>query len=788
MENNNSSRYIPQQPEGIDLKQLGAMFIRNWYWFAILAVVGLGLGLVTASYSKQEFKISSTILIKSDGTENTLATLFQDLGLKNKKANVQNQIGILKSYSLNLKTLENLNWSQSWYEQSLFKKTDLYQREPFALNIPETAFQTKNIPVYVTPISASAYEIEVDKQIEENGVKKSLKFNAEGKFGVPFKNDYFEFTLQPVKEFPFQIGQQYILEFNDLSKLALQYQELLEVTMSNEESDIIYVSLESTEPARAVNYLNELGDVFIEFGLSGKNRIANNTVNFIENQIAGVTESLQSAGQNFTDYRSKNRIVDLGQEGGIVIEKLEEIEQQEALSKMKLEYYQNLKRYLNEGNQMQDLIAPSVVGVTDPALNSLVLNLSDLYSQREVLSYTVQDKNPNLLALDKEINYTKKVLEENMSNLLNNSKIELKNLQQQKQRINYQLSALPKTEQNLINMKRSFDLNNDLYTFLLQRRAEAGIAKAANDPDAQILDPARIDTALEIGPEKAQITLIGLALGLGFPLIFFTAFSYFDTRLNTIKDVESQLGLPVAGMIQSNKFKSELPAIEFPHSGIAESFRGLKLNLQYLLKDRQSKVIAVHSSIAGEGKSFITANLAASIAVNKKVLLVEADMRKPRIHYVLECNNEKGLSNYLNGKFSLMDIVQPTSIKGLNFVAAGPVPFYPSELLNNGLLEKFIDDAQKSYDYIIFDNAPASIVNDAMMIAPFADINVFVLKLKSSTKNQLEYVNRVANEGIVKNIVVALNSVTTESRGFKNKSYGYYNEDSVAKMNQKASV
>src|SRR5690606_32131225 len=435
MENHKSNRFIPQQAEGIDLKQLGATFVKNWYWFFALAVIGVGLGLAIAKYSKQEYKVSSTILIKPDGAENTLATLFQDLGLKNKKSNVQNQIGILKSYSLNLKALENLKWEHSWYEKTLFKKTDLYQREPFTVKVSDGSIPEKNIPIFIKPLSPTSYQLEVDEEIEENGVKRTIKFEGEGKFGVPFQNEYFDFAIQPAKEFPFVVGQNYVLQFNDLSKLALQYQEMLEVTLSNEESDIIYVSLESTEPARAVNYLNEIGDVYIEFGLSGKNRIANNTVNFIENQIAGVTESLQSAGQNFTDFRSKNRIVDLGQEGGIVIGKLEEIEQQEALSRMKLEYYNNLKKYLNDGSQIRELIAPSVVGVTDPALNSVVLSLSDLYSQREVLSYTVQDQNPNLIALDKEIDYTKKVLEENISNLLDNSQIELRNLQQQKQRI-----------------------------------------------------------------------------------------------------------------------------------------------------------------------------------------------------------------------------------------------------------------------------------------------------------------------------------------------------------------
>ena len=788
MENRNSQRSNPQQPEGIDIKQLGSKLLRNWYWFVLLGFIGLAAGIIISKYSKQKYKVSSTILIKTDGTENTLSALFEDMGLKGKKTNVLNQVGVLKSYSLHLNALENLDWDQTWYATSLFGDVDLYQKEPFSVKVAAGNVQLKGIPIKITPISETDFTIKVDEEIEQNGYKKVIEFEAVGKFDVPFKNEHFSFSINKVKEYPFIVGNEYILIFNDLSQIALNYQEMMEVKVADEESDIIYVSIESKQPARAANYLNELGKVYIAFGLSGKNRVANNTVNFIENQIAGVTESLHSAGEDFTDFRSQNRIVDLGQEGGIVIKKLEEIEQEEALSKMKIDYYKNLKQYLNDAGQMEDLIAPSVVGVTDPALNSLVLNLSDLYSQREVLSYTVQEKNPNLIALDKEIDYTKKVLEENISNLLNNSQIELSNLQQQKRRANTQLARLPKTEQNLIAMKRSFDLKNDLYTFLLQKRAEAGIAKAANDPDAQILDPARIDTALEIGPKKSQITVLGLFIGLILPLIFFTFYSYFDNRLNSIKDIENQSDLSVVGMIQYNKFKSELPAIEFPHSAISESFRGLKLNLQYLLKDKSSKVIAVHSSIAGEGKSFVTLNLAASIAVNKKVLLIEADMRKPRLFEVLGHVNDKGLSNYLNGKYGFEEVVKATKIKGLNFVAAGPVPFYPSELLNNGLLEKFIEEAKKSYDYIIFDNAPASIVNDAMMIAPFADANLFVLKLKSSTKNQLEYVNRVANEGIIKNMVITLNNVTSESNGFNNKSYGYYNEDNVADMNQIVAV
>src|SRR5690606_18039252 len=242
---------------------------------------------------------------------------------------------------------------------------------------------------------------------------------------------------------------------------------------------------------RDINYLNELTKVYIDFGLEEKNRVADNTLRFISNQLIGITDSLQSASQDFTNFRSRNRIVDLGQEANIVVSNLGEIQSEEARINMRLEYYNNLKRYLNDASQMKELVAPSGVGITDPALNTSVPRLSDLSRQKEVLSDTVQEKNPNVVSLVNEIQYTQKILQENIDSLLNNTHVELANLNERKQRVNSQLSRLPKTEQDLVNIKRTFDLNNDLYTFLLRKRAEVGIARASNSPDARILDTAR---------------------------------------------------------------------------------------------------------------------------------------------------------------------------------------------------------------------------------------------------------------------------------------------------------
>jgi len=570
-------------------------------------------------------------------------------------------------------------------------------------------------------------------------------------------------------------GKEYILIFNDLSLLARQYKARLEVSLGEEiNSNLIYLKLESTELLRDINYLNELGSVYIEFGLDEKNKVADNTLRFINNQLVGITDSLQIASTDFTNFRSRNKIVDLGQEASMVVDNFEAIEREEATSRMKLEYYNNLKRYLNDAAQMKNLIAPSVVGITDASLNALVLKLSNLYSQRELLSYSVQEKNPDLVSLDNTIQYTQRILGENINNLLNNTNVELQNMNERKQRVNALLSRLPKTEQDLVNIKRNFDLNNDLYTFLLRKRAEVGIARASNNPDATILDAARYDAAVFLGPTKFAVILIGLMLGLGLPVLIFLLVDYFDSRLMNVDEVESHSALAVAGRIYASKFKTEIPVIQYPNSPVTESFRALRANLSHLLNDPNKKVIAVHSPIVGEGKSFVAINLAVVLAINgKRVLLVEADIRRPRLYLALKLNKEKGLSTYLSEKASLDQIIQPTKIRGLSFVAAGAATANNSELLDTKLFDKFINEVKDEFDFVILDSVPTDILSDATIISRHADINLMVLRLNFSTQDQLKSVNKLAHEGAMVNMALIVNDVSDKSARKQLGKYGY---------------
>jgi tyrosine-protein kinase Etk/Wzc len=771
MENNKAKvRYAtPHEQEGLTLKQIKTNALKKWYLFVIFIFLGVLLALLYNKFKSPEYWISTTILIKDENKENDLTNVFKDARIIKGNTKIHDQVGVLRSYSLNLKTMQSLNWQYSWYKKLLIGQTDLYGKDPFELEIPKGAAQAAMVSLHIVPQSSTHYLVSCDVERIESGRKVDYSFSRRVAFGDEFKNKNFHFILKKKNDLV-NLDEEYILVFNNLSMLALDYKERLDVEFPDEEANLITVSLQTTTVRRDTEFLNRLGSLYIQSGLDEKNRMANNTVRFIDNLIAGVNDSLQVTGNTFTNYRSRKKTVDLGREASTVVEKLKTLDSEQSMINLRLDYYNNLKYYLDNKEEIKDLVAPALVGVNDTDLNDLVGKLNDLYGKREVLSYTVQEKNPTLVSLNNEITYTQKVLNEKVNNLVANAKMELNSIKGRQGKVNSELRQLPRTEQELIGIKRSYDLNNELYTFLLQRRAEAEISRAANNPDASILDPSSTEVARLLGPIKIKNLITGFLGGFVIAFLLLIADEFFSEKLRGIDDVQKRLEFPVTASISENKFKSEIPVIQYPRSAITESFRGMRINLQNHFRDHQ--VLAVHSYISGEGKSFVALNMALVMAIsNKKVLLVDGDLRRPRLQSILKVKNETGLSNYLNGRSKMEDIIVPTQYQGLSFVPSGAIPFNPSELLNNGLISIFIQAVKNKFDYIVFDTAPFGVVSDATMVGINADINLFLLRLNHSKKEHIEEINRIHNEGVLKNVLVTVNGVKQQT------GYGYYNEE-----------
>lgn len=770
--------------ESVDVRELFHRIMLSWYWLLVFGILGIAVAFLINKILPPTYEISAKLYAPDDNNSMSMENIFEIKGLGT-RMNIQNHIGILSSFSITRQTLENLDWRITWYEADIFGKNDLYKYAPFRIENFNPLLNLPGIKVYVTPIDNNHCMISADDKLKIGGLEKNIQFETNYKYGDSLKNEYFNFVLNKEPGVSIDQERKYILMFNDLNKLATDYQKKLEVSLVDPEAELIQLKIVGNQPEREVDFINELSQVFIDFGLRAKNRTAERTVNFIDAQLTGIVDSLQSAGRSFTNFRSRNRIVDLNQEAGLVVEKLEQLESEESRAKMELEYFQNLGSYLGDPDRMEQVVAPSVVGVTDPVLNAMVVKLSDLYSRKSTLTFSVQEKNPSLLALENEIQYTRQTLEENLKNLISNAQVQLANLQQRKNQISGQLRQLPKTEQDLINIKRQFDINNELYTFLLQKRAEAAITKASNVPDAQPLDAASLETAIPLGPNIVLNYILGFLIGLGVPGFIIALMFYFDNTIKSKEDLRQETSIPVIGMIGHSKRKVELPVLSEPHSGVSESFRNLRTNLSYLGGLNKNKIIAIHSTISEEGKTFTAVNLAASIAQNnKKILLINADLRKPKIDSIFKISSKNiGLSSYLINKSRIEDIAINSKVKNLTIIPSGPIPPNPAELLANGNFEKLIEKVKEHFDFIVIDDAPASVVTDAILVSKYADINLFVTRAELTKKDQIRAINQFQELGTMEHLAIVLNDVHSGKNGYNyyGKGYGIYAEKNSKK-------
>jgi len=754
-------------------KMILPAILRNWVWFLLAGGLGFGIAFFLHKAFPGSYQSTMTILLINSPHQVPLngSSLDNNLETQQNPINVQDEQSVLSAYSLQLQTLQNLGWKTSWYKKGpIIGKKDIYKEDPYVVSFSDDSV-LKGVELTITPLSATRYRVECDHKDRVADTDRIIRFSRTAEFGQPFVNTWFRFTLFPITTAISQPGTQYILVFNDLNFMAIAYQGALEVKIVAPESDVLNVDLKGENVLRNVDYLNELGRTYLKFGLDQKNESAINTINFIRGQLSGVADSLRVSGDRYTDFRTRNKVVDLTTEGAMVLQQVEDLDKAESLLKLKMDYYTGLNHHLNDGDSLKSFVAPPL-GDPDPDLSANVQKLASLYSQRAALALSVQPKNPKMIAVNDDIQLTQKLIQNNIAGHLAATRDQISSLELQKKENNDRLTSIPATERSYLDIKRGFDVNSTLYNFLLQKRAEAGISLASNNPDAKILDPATIPTTGPIGLKPIVSAAIGVILGMLVTLGIVLLKQYTDDRLREPEEATAALHLSVAGLIPHNRLKTELPVTQHPHSEITESFRNLRANLRLLLKDGNTAVIAIHSATAGEGKSFIAANLASLLALStRKALLIQADRHNTHLEELIGAQPRKDLTDYLEGTANFGELLTPTEIPGLCFIRASQPDSHLSELMDTPAMEKFIREARASFGFIVTDNPPISILSDARIMATYADINLFVLRIGYSTVKELSFINNTAEEETVKNMIVVLNDTPPSRKKIKKAAY-----------------
>nr|WP_319569952.1 polysaccharide biosynthesis tyrosine autokinase [uncultured Draconibacterium sp.] len=766
--NSNQPYNTIEQDDEIDIKRMLFLLLRKWYWLALGLFLGVTGAYLFVKYTPDKFQVNTSLLVTDDSKGFNLENLFMDEMMgSSSKVSLQNELEFLRSYTLNHQAVDNLNWQTSWQKKNLIIWSGIYLYEPFILNKSGEALNPAGIAVYITPLSETEYKITVDGEIKVEKQNVKIEFAEIANYGQPFQNEYFNFTLTPKENYKELVGECFRFSFIDKSKLTIAYLKRVNTDYSKE-SEVIKLSIESTEPLRDIHYLNELVRVYLELKLNLQTQSPKRSLDFIDSQLSGISSDLTAAENTFTEFRSKNQIIDLSSQGSLIMEQLKEIEQEKSQMQMQLDYFKNLQHYLGNIQSANQLVAPSVVGITDATLNALVLKLSELYSRRKILAFSAYENNPSLILLNQEIEQVTHQVREMLVNLVDNTQLSVNTLDLRYNRINKQLNNMPEQEQQLINIQRQYELTNDIYTFLLQRRAELEISLASALVDIQVIDPAQLERLVPLNKNPLLTLIIGAFLGLTLPGMLILIVDFFDNSIQLQEDIEKLTPLSILGNVLHCTDKSELVVVNQPRAPITESYRTIRTNLQFKIQGPQ-KVIGLHSVQPAEGKSFNATNLASIMAMNdKKTILIGADMRKPRLHKIFNLANTKGLSNYLASQYSSKEIIQQTEIDNLSLIASGPIPPNPAELIERPAFSQLLEELKAQFDYIIIDNAPVSRVTDGLLTSRHCNLNIFILRYGVSKKNQLKFINDIAKQGEMNNPALIINDIK-----LNHFSYGY---------------
>ena len=764
------------EDENADIKRYLSLFISNRYWFAISLFFALTLAYGINRYSTKLFTVSSTLMINDDqyaGANRIVGSVIPGGDVFRSKQNLTNEISILKSYSLNKRVIDSLPEFKVVYYgvgRRNIAETQLYKECPFRVITKSIDNQQKHVKVNVRINSDSTYIL---------GIDGNYKVGRPLKFGQRFSNTDFDFIINlrdpDRSKFNPRISNKYYFYFVGSDELANNYRASLSAAPVEKDATIVTLSKVGLVKQQEIDYLNKLMEVYWKQGLESKNLTADKTIKFINDQLHTVADSLKKTENRLQKLRVDNKLIDLAQDGTLLQSRLEKFENERISLELQKYYYQYLKEYLDSKNESGDIVSPNVMGITEPTLIGLVQELAVQQKMKKQLSMNLSLELPPVSLLTENIHNIRMALSENIKSSFINIERLIGDVKNRIANANEELTKLPGTESKKINIQRDFDINNTVYTYLLEKRAETGIARASNVPDSKVIDEANILNAFQIKPKPRGNYIKALLFGMLIPGVIIFLLYFSNNKIIDNGDIVKKTNVPIIGYVSHSEYKIEIPVIDKPNSALSESFRSIRTSLRYFTKETNNSVIAITSTISSEGKTFISINLAAITAMlGKKVLLIGLDLRRPRLHTVLGIDNSVGLSTYLIGECEYDEVIKETSIKNLFYATSGPVPPNPAELIEDARMITFIGKAKKEFDYIFIDTPPIAVVSDTLLIARFTDINLFIVRQRYSSKNTLELIQELYTEEKLKHMAIIINDISLTGYYGYGIRYGYY--------------
>lgn len=771
--------------EKVNIKYLIRKLTSHWGYFLVGLLLVIPCAYVFIETSDEIYSVRASLLIRDEEQGRATTEQFMSgMELLNSVTELEDEIGKLSSYSMVERAIKNLDFQVSYFEVQSFKDVEVYEDAPFTVELDSSRSQIINTPIFVDRLSEESFLITVDgKEVptydlilrEVKSELPTLQFKESGSVKIPFRNDYLSFTIRFNKEYSPTDNKRYCFVINDLKSVVDDYQTRLAVHPLSRESNILILSTRGTTPAKEVVFLNTLLDVYLKSQLDKKNQLGLKTIEFIDRQIGGVYDSLKQVEGSLENFRIRNNILDINATAQNLVTNRDRLEAEKAEVEVKLKYYGYVAESLNNESDFKDIVAPSTFGLDDPLLSSLLIELSRLSQERSGLHYSTKQRNPVTEVIDLKISNNKKALLENVNNILNVSRIALNDLDERLLLIRNKLNRLPKNERELVNLERRFKFNDNVYNYLLQKRAEAGIAIASNTPETTVVDSAKQLGKGPIAPNKKMVYALAVILSFCLTVVVIVARDFFNDNITSHEDIERSTKIPLIGSISRGSRREQKLIAPNARTALGESFRSLRVNLQYLTFGKEIQVIGFTSSGESEGKTFCAVNLAASMAQSgRRTILIDTDMRRPTVAGYFKLKNANGLSSFLVGGASIAEIINKTETRDFDVITAGPIPPNPLDLIGHPRMAELIASLKKNYHTIIFDSPPIGYVSEYVILMRYTDVNIYVVRYDYTSRFNLVKINKLYEEKKITNISILLNDVKpTKLNGYVN---GYLSE------------
>jgi capsular exopolysaccharide synthesis family protein len=763
-----------QEEQTINLRDILIKCSRYWYWLVTGLILAMAAAYLYIRYATPVYDTNAELLIKDDKSSGIAEGDLQNdilgqLSLLSGNSNVQNEMAILQSRTIVERAVRDLGLRTSYFVEGRVKSQEIYTKTPVLVTplFLKDSLQVQHLNVKVNQDRTYTLSDDNSKMKVMSGKTATLSS------GIYLVRD------SPKKTTDTAYNQIQVI-ISPIRKVVSGLQENLTLSQTDKTSSVIKLTLKTTVPKKGEDFLNSLIREYSLAGLADKNQTAANTINFVDSRLDSISGELSSVEDKLEHFLSANSIANIDEQSKLFIDQAGQLDQQIVQQNMQLGVLKQIQQYVSQPEKAHNLV-PSTLGIQDPTLVGLVQNYNELQLKRsQQISAGAGPDNPLVTVMDEQLSKVRNDIKENVGNLLQGSNRVAAQLQQQNQDFESKIQNVPKVQRDYITIKRQQDIKQTLYVYLLQKREQAAITEAASVYNNRVIDSAK--TSLNpISPKKRLIYLIALILGLAIPACLIYVKELLNRRITSRQDVEARTEVPVFAEIGHSKAESPIVVVSGSKGAIPEQLRNLRTNLSFVLGTGKHKVILITSSMGGEGKSFVSLNLAMTYALmGKRTVLLGVDLRKPKIGNYVGLESHPGISNYLSGQIDISKL--PVELNfgkhNLYFINSGPIPPNPAELILQPEMDQLMDYLKKNFEYIILDTPPVGLVTDAQILGKYADTSLYIVRHQYTLKDQIKLVDSYYKGKRMPKLGIVLNDIKAGEAyryGYGGYGYGYGN-------------